>query len=635
MDSEAGQNSQASLRSPEIAVSLGLIAIVFLPILAGGYSGWGYLIAHVLLPLAAALCLLLSPATQRRNWLLLALLSICLLLIFLPAVYQGQVFALYLLCFPCAWIIADTALRHSPQRASLLLPLLTGSATLCAVFGLVDWLDAGSRDYQITSFFGLHNAFAGFMLLSWPLGIMLASIATKRSTRIIGLCSSLLMLLALVLTYSRAAWVMFFLQLIFMGLAMLWAGRHSYGRALLFGGLGLLTVLGGLFCLPPVRAVLARVSDFSGYSFQGRLRYWDAAWQIFLDHPLSGIGLGNFAYVYPQYQKDHIYYSVDPHSWVLQLVCELGFAGLLLALLLTAGYFVWSLRVLRSPMPLPWRIALVAALGGSLAHAAVDFDFTFSAINVFFAVLLAIGSHAAAQTNAQAAPAPAQLRPGFEPVQLVCVALILLSMLRAPSLTFERFVLDDLRGMTVETPEKQQAKLDLLSMAIRYNPHNHITRYQRASLEAQQGDSGLLGARVDLDAAIESNPRASSALFLRGMLNPAPAAGSRDVEAAIDLDPYNYPDHYYGWATLTDDPAEQLRRLELGMQRIPITEPVTPQHVRPSFFPLNGLFAQWNEKMLELTDDPEKKKLYRSRAAAFRTYYQNNQYQPVEVEPNI
>jgi O-antigen ligase len=635
MDIEAGHSSRNSVRSPEIAVSLGLIAIVFLPILAGGYSGWGYLIAHVLLPLAAALCLIFSPASVRRNWLLAAILGICLLLIFLPTVYQGQVFALYLLCFPCAWIIGDTALRHTAERGWLLLPLLAGSATLCAVYGLVDWLDAGSHDYQITSFFGLHNAFAGFMLLGWPLGIMLASESRRRLASIIALCCSLLMLLALVLTYSRAAWVMFFLQLSFMSLGMLWAGRRTYGRALLSGGMGLLAVLAILFCLPPVRDVLARVTDFSGYSFQGRLRFWDAAWQIFLDHPLRGIGLGNFAYVFPQYQKDHIYYSVDPHSWVLQLICELGIAGLLLALLLIGGYCIWALRVLRSSKPLPWRIALVAALGGSLAHAAVDFDFTFTAINVFLAVLLAIGSHAALGRPAKTALEETALRRGFGPLQLACAALILLSMLRAPSLTFERFVLDDLRGMTVETPEKQQAKLALLSMAIRYNPRNHITHYQRASLEAQQGDSGLPGARADLDAAIAANPRATSALFLRGMLNPAPAAGSRDVEAAIELDPYNYPDHYYGWATLTDDPAEQLRRLELGMQRIPITEPVTPQHVRPSYFPLNGLFAQWNEKMLELTDDPEKKKLYRSRAAAFRTYYQNNQYHPVDVEPNI
>ena len=643
MDSEAGTNSRVPARSPDIAVSLGLIALGFLPLLAGGSSGWGYLLAHILLPLAAALCLLLSPPARRRNWLLPVLLLAAIVLVFLPAVYQGQVLSLYILVFPCAWIIADTALASSPARGQLLLPLLAGSATLCALYGLLDWLRAGHTDYQVVSFFGLHNAFAGFMLLCWPLGLMLASREGSRSIRIAGLAGSLLMLLALLLTYSRAAWVMFLLQALFMLLVLLWSGRRSHGRAILFGGLSLLALLGGLLLLPPVRDVLARVVDFSGYSFQGRLRFWEAAWQIFQDHPLTGIGLGNFAYVYPQYQQDHVYYSVDPHSWPLQLACELGLGGLLAALLAIAGYFIWATRVLRSGQDLPWRIALVAALGGSLAHAAVDFDYTFTATNAFLAVLLALGSHAAASAPGSKAADPQSGRPGFVPLHIGCAVLILLSLLRAPSLTFERFVLDDLRGMIVENADQARVKFDLLNMAIQYNPRNHITRYQRASLRAKSvSDTKLLppaemqAVRDDLEAALAANPRAASALFLRGMLNPAPAAGSRDVEAALELDPYNYPDHYFGWATLAkDDPAEQLRRLELGLERIPIGEPITPEHVRPSFYPLNVLFAQWYEQMLELTDDPAKKQLYRSRAAAFRTYYENKQFNPVELEPNV
>ncbi len=630
MDAPGTSRGPASAR-PDIAVSLGLIAVAFLPLMGGGYSGWGYLLAHVLLPLSAALCLILSPPPRNRNWLLPVLLAVCTLLVFLPAVYQGQVLSLYILSFPCGWIIADTALRHSPQRGRILLPLLVGAATLSAVYGLIDWLDSGSQDFHLTSFFGLHNAFAGYLLLCWPLGIMLASQTEKRSMQIAGLAASLLMMLALVLTYSRAAWVFFFLQILFILLAMLWSGRARYGKALGFGALGLAALFAGLLAMPPVRDVLARVTDFSGYSFQGRLRFWEAAWQIFLDHPLRGIGLGNFAYVFPQYQKDYIYYSVDPHSWPLQMACELGIAGLAAVLLLLAGFFWWAHRVLCSEHSLPWKLAIVAAVGGSMAHAAVDFDYTFTASNVCLAILLAVGSHAASKA------APAAVQPGFRlaPLQIACALLILLSLLRAPALSFERFILDELRGMTVESGEKRQAKFELLNLAIRYNPRNHITRYQRASLAAEAGEAGVESARADLDAALAANPRAASALFLRGMLNPAPAAGSRDVEAALELDPYNYPDHYYGWATLTADPAEQLRRLELGMERIPITEPVSPSHVRPSFYPLNGMFAQWYETMMELTQDDERKRQYRSRAAAFRTYYQNNQFHPRDPKPNI
>ncbi|MCB1185991.1 O-antigen ligase family protein [bacterium] len=624
----------------DIAVSLGLIAIAVLPLLAGGFSGWGYLVAHLLLPLAAALCLLLRPRDEKPNWLLPALLATCILLVFLPSVYQGQVLSLYLLAFPCGWIIADTALRHSAQRGSWLLPAMCGSTLLTALLGLVEWISSGRTDHQVASVFGLHNPYAGFLLLGWPLGLLLASRASTRGMQLFGLIASSINLLVLVLTYSRAAWLCLLLQLVFIAAGMLLGGRRGYGRALGIGAGALVVMFLGLLAIPPVRSVLSRVTDFAGYSFQGRLRFWDSAWQMFAEHPLKGVGLGNFAYVYPQYQKDYIYYSVDPHSWPLQLSAELGVAGLLLALALIIGFIWWALRVLRCGQPLPWCLAIVAAVGGSLAHAAVDFDYTFSATNVFLGALLAIGSHAAMAARPSSDEAKAGMK--LDPLGLACAVLVLLSLVKAPSLTFERFILDQMRGMQVSNVEQARVKFDLLNMAIRYNPRNHMTRYQRASLRVnavpdpqQLPPAELEAAREDLDAALACNPLAANAMFLRGTLNPARPAASREVEQAIEIDPYNYPDHYYGWAVLADDPAEQLRRLELGLERIPITEPITPSHVRPTFYPLNGMFAQWYERMTELTDDPELKREYRSRAAAFRTYFQNNQFAPKDLDPNV
>ncbi|MEZ5337729.1 MAG: O-antigen ligase family protein [bacterium] len=630
----------------EIAVSLGLVGLAVLPLLGGGFSGWGFLIAHLLLPLSAALCLILRPRDARPLWPLMASLLASLLLILLPAVYQGQVLSLYLLSFPCGWIIADTALRHAPARSSWLLPLLAGSAVLTAVLGLLEWIRSGSPDHQIASVFGLHNAYAGFLLLCWPLGLLIAGSLKTRPQQILGAVASLLLLLTLVLTYSRAAWLCLLLQLLLIAGGMLLAGRARYGRAIGIGALSLLGLLAALLAMPPVRSVLARVTDFAGYSFQGRLRFWEAAWQIFMDHPLSGVGLGNFAYVYPQYQKDYIYYSVDPHSWPLQLCCELGIAGLLAMLLLLGGFCIWALRVMRSAAALPWRLGLVAAVLGSMLHAAVDFDYTFSATNAFLGAMLALGGPALLQSvrrrgdGAATAEQSAGWRP--DPLGLGCALLLLLSLLKAPALTFERFTLDQLRGMQVTNPEQARVKFDLLNMAISYNPRNHSTLYQRASLRInaaadprQLPAAELEAARADLDQALQANPRSANCMFLRATLNPSRTAGSREVEEALKLDPYNYPDHYYGWAVLADDPAEQLRRLELGLERIPILEPITPSHVRPTFYPLNGMFAQWYERMMELTEDPQLKAEYRSRAAAFRTYYENNQFRPLELDPNV
>ena len=230
------------------------------------------------------------------------------------------------------------------------------------------------------------------------------------------------------------------------------------------------------------------------------------------------MGLGNFAYVYPQYQKDYIYYSVDPHSWPLQLCCELGIGGLLAILLLLCGFCIWAMRIMRSDAALPWRLGLVAAVLGSILHAAVDFDYTFSATNAFLGAVLAFGSPALLQAARRrergtgADEQPGSWRP--DPLGLACALLLLLSLIKAPALTFERFTLDQLRGMQVTNADQARVKFDLLNMAISYNPRNHSTLYQRASLRIKAvPDPQMLpaaeleAARADLDAALAANPR--------------------------------------------------------------------------------------------------------------------------------
>ena len=107
-------------------------------------------------------------------------------------------------------------------------------------------------------------------------------------------------------------------------------------------------LLGGLLLLPSVRSVLSRVTEFNGYSMTGRLHFWQGALAMWSDHPLFGVGLGNFAFYYPQYQADPYNYSIDPHSWPLQLLCELGVPGMLIFVAILIGTMMWLKRIWRS-----------------------------------------------------------------------------------------------------------------------------------------------------------------------------------------------------------------------------------------------------------------------------------------------
>jgi putative inorganic carbon (HCO3(-)) transporter len=80
-----------------------------------------------------------------------------------------------------------------------------------------------------------------------------------------------------------------------------------------------------------------------------RLAIWDAGWRMFLDHPILGVGAGQFPTAYGTvYSGGYHTAWMNPHNLLLQVACELGLVGLV-----AFGYFliqVWkgNSKILRS-----------------------------------------------------------------------------------------------------------------------------------------------------------------------------------------------------------------------------------------------------------------------------------------------
>ncbi len=606
---------------------LALIALAFLPLVDGGYSGTGYQVGFALLPLAAVVCWLVLPKRPALAAVAIALF-LCSGFWLIAWVQEGRTLWYSLLAIPSAWVGVWTLLTRVPSRRGWLLPALVAPAVLAALYGWFLWLGSEELHYRISATFGLHNSFAGYLLLAWPAALLAAQQARRPLLRWVYLAASLYLAATLVLTYSRASWVAFGVQLLGIAGYLVWRYLRDRGAGKQLGwGLGALAALIlGALALPPVRAVLPTLVNFQDYSMQGRLRFWQAALEIFRDHPLVGVGLGNFAYVYPQYQHDYVYYSVDPHCWILQLACELGLMGLLGAAALSAGLALWARRVWRGTGSSPVALLLSCAIGGSLLHALVDFDYTFAATTALIGALLALGSYLA-QPGAKfriagdPPPEPEEIvdepqprRPWLVVLGSLVAMLLFTAALGGELLTAERYYLDQLRHTTLQPA----TRLDLLWRAAKYNPYNHVTRYQIASVLAQPGAQRELdGAREQLDWVLRFNPRYTPALALQGLLTKS----EQDLERALQLDPYNYPDHYWYWATLTDDRQVRRERLLEGLTRIPLTEPITPEHVRPTWYPLNPLLAQWYYELARVEPDEAKADEYRKLGAKFEAYW--------------
>jgi len=602
-----------------LGATLGLIALLFLPLMGGGYSGGGYQVGFVLLPLAAALCW--GASRSRPRLALWVLLVYGVTIVALPLFVQGgRELWYYALHIPLAWGVAWVLLRDIPTRGRLLLPVVTLGAVLTGLYACYIWLGAGRLGYQLTGTFGLHNPYAGYLLLGWPAALLAAAQAEKALWRWVYAAAAVFLLAMLVLTYSRAAWLVLALQLLGL-LAWLvwryWRQAPEIQRRVSAAAAGLAIVLIALSLLPPVSAVLARIADFQDYSVLGRLRYWRAALEIFADFPWLGVGPGGFAFTFPQYQLDYVFYSVDPHSWPLQLLCELGLIGALLLLAIVAGLWWWTRRLWRGGGGSLSAALVLAAVFGSLLHAAVDFDYTFGATTALLGVMLAWGAHLATPAE-RVWPAPTR---GAKWLTGIAVVLLLAVAGVGELLTLERYQLDRLRenpGISVEL------KLSLLDQAIRYNRLNHRTHYQAASLLSNPGPMrDDAAARLHLETCLRLNPRYSQGWALKGLLAADKREGEGYLEHALMLDPYNHPEHYYFYANLAADDEAKRERLLLGLERVPAHHPIRPDHVRPTWHELNPMWAEWYFELARLTDDPEEKALYRQRGAAFQAYWES------------
>jgi O-antigen ligase len=182
------------------------------------------------------------------------------------------------------------------------------------------------------------NFFAQVLVMLVPLALFLARGERRPRVRLFALAAGALMVAAVVLTYSRGG------ALALAGafaLALL-ASRVPLKRAALVGGVvalaWLFTPVDFLRRLTTLEQVLPGSEDVlrPDSSFQKRRLLVAAAWRMFLDHPLLGVGAGNYTLHFENYADEvgsaaRDYEEPDerhyPHSLYLEIAAETGLLG--------------------------------------------------------------------------------------------------------------------------------------------------------------------------------------------------------------------------------------------------------------------------------------------------------------------
>jgi O-antigen ligase len=214
--------------------------------------------------------------------------------------------------------------------------------------------DASLRVYGT---FDQPNPYAGYINIPLSIALALTLLGRGWLTRILAGLTAILLGIAVYLSQSRGGEMAIAAALVFIVLAgmprmltlmkVLIIALLGFFEALLAGWIPLHIFNPVLHFLGLVQISLTQPSS-QDYSTAERLAHWIAGLHMFLDHPILGVGIGNYADAYPQY---FITIFVDPlghaHNYYINIAAETGFIGLTAYVLFLLAMFVAGVTALR------------------------------------------------------------------------------------------------------------------------------------------------------------------------------------------------------------------------------------------------------------------------------------------------
>ncbi|MGQ0721436.1 MAG: O-antigen ligase family protein [Candidatus Eiseniibacteriota bacterium] len=244
------------------------------------------------------------------------------------------------------------------------------SGAVLSVYGIVQVISSPVPLGRAAFFIGepfLYNHGPYTAFLGFALGPALVYLITgKRNMDAIPLFVALmLMTIATIISFARAAWVTTALLLV---LLLVIRGRLFLRRiAVPLALTGLLVV--AVFLRSPAASQSLEhywnVSTSPEYASNvERINRWVAAGRMFLDRPLTGVGPGAYEMAYDEYRDvDFSRGRRGTHSELLRVASEQGLPGVLILTFLVVAFWRTGIRLCRAPDPKVRRLAAAICAG--------------------------------------------------------------------------------------------------------------------------------------------------------------------------------------------------------------------------------------------------------------------------------
>ncbi|MBE3557810.1 MAG: O-antigen ligase family protein [Ktedonobacteraceae bacterium] len=253
---------------------------------------------------------------------------------------------------------------HTRRQLWILVVMILLATISQALFGYLQaFLDLGPSSFvrdntlRVYGTFDQPNPYAGYINMGLGIALGLTLFAADWKTRILAGGTTIMLAAAELLSQSKGGWLAIGLACVFLVTSGMPRLRPLWGMFGLLALCALALYLAGLIpdhLLIPLlkKAGLTNLSftlpRHYNYANSERLAHWVAGIHMFMDHPLLGVGIGNYATAYPQYAPGIFKLPLGhAHNYYINMAAEAGIGGLLSLLYFLLAVFITGGRSLR------------------------------------------------------------------------------------------------------------------------------------------------------------------------------------------------------------------------------------------------------------------------------------------------
>jgi O-antigen ligase len=202
------------------------------------------------------------------------------------------------------------------DRRSIKTIVLTviASTTIASIWGLTEYIIGKSATIELNSV-GHVNHSSVYLALSLVLAISMLLLSQNSSEKNFMLISAFVILVVLILSGSRATLGAFSIALI----GMFLFGKKK--KLFIYIIMAVITTAVITLAFVPQPSLLQKVTSLSDQSLLGRIILWEKAWELFLSHPLIGVGAKHFKFY------NTLEFGSHAHSLYFNTLAQLGIVG--------------------------------------------------------------------------------------------------------------------------------------------------------------------------------------------------------------------------------------------------------------------------------------------------------------------